>query len=102
MSDDTFDLSEPYGDSDLTNLEVFCFGAAVLNAAAASMRLGHTSPGMTLDYMTNPEALGLFGLVARDFIAWTSGRKHMVPDCEQRFRQWASSVAGALPYEAAS
>lgn len=104
----TLDLSAPYAGSELTNAEIFYLGEAIARWIITTNRLGHSSPGMTLDYATDLARTGnLVALVARDFIAWTSNRKHLVPEgCEERLAAWTDSldaaIAAALPIGAAS
>lgn len=86
------DLAAPFGDTNLTNLEVFMVGEAVFNWLTAVTRLGHTSPGATLDYATHAAELGIGVLIVRDFVAWTSGRVDKVPGCEERLRELAQNA----------
>lgn len=67
-------------------------GAALLNFAVATIRLGHVTPAETLDYT---QWDGLFGsddsaapTIVRDFVAWTGRRQHLAPGAEQRLRDW--------------
>lgn len=87
MSGDVIDLTEKYGHTTLSNAEVWMMGQAFYTWVGATCRLGHSSPGSTLDYTTNPEALSLPALIMRDFVAWTSGRVNLAEDCEQRLRE---------------
>jgi hypothetical protein len=83
---DSLDLDAKYGSTTLSNTEVFMLGEALLVWLGTCIRLGHASPGSTLDYTTSPEHLSLGGLIVRDVIAWTSGRVELAPGCEQRVR----------------
>lgn len=84
------DLAEKYGDTTLSNYEVFMVGESVINWITAVVRLGHASPASTLDYATDVPTLG--GLLVRDFVAWTSGHTSKVPGCEERMREWAAAA----------
>lgn len=67
------------------------YGDALMGWIASTALTGHASPGSTLDYV-QPEAWSGQAFVA-DFVAWTSGRKHMRPDCEDRLREWGMTQA---------
>ena len=86
------DLAAKYGETTLSNYEVFMLGQALVNWIGLVGRLGHASPASTLDYTTNPEAMTLGTLVLRDFVAWTSGRTDLVEGCEERLREWAEAA----------
>lgn len=66
-------------------------GAALWSWVAAVNRHGHASPASTLDYTTCvPGDLDASAatFIVRDFVAWTSGRKHLAPGCEERLRSY--------------
>lgn len=92
----SLDLSAKYGETTLSNFEVFMMGEAFYRWVGATITLGHSSPGMALDYTKRDEAMGLPGLIMRDFVAWTSGRTHLVEGAEERLRElFATSNFGA-------
>lgn len=70
---------------DWTFFEVYMLGEAVLRMACATVTLGHTRPGNTLDYTPN-----WFGSAphdfAADFVAWAAGRTRVRPGAEERVR----------------
>lgn len=80
------DLAERYGETTLTNLEVYGIGSAVVRTLGAVCRLGHSSPASLLDYLTDPGVLDTSALIVRDLVAWTAGRGDLVPGCEDRLR----------------
>lgn len=74
-----------------TTTDLALLGAALWSWVAAVNRLGHANPGSTLDYTTGlTEDLDASAAdwIVRDFVAWTSGRKHLVPGCEERLRSY--------------
>ena len=81
MTDQTPPVARPIGDTTVTPLQLMDLGAKLLNAAATVELLGHASPGSALDYWHADSFV-------RDFVAWTSGRKHMAEGCEERVRQY--------------
>ena len=84
-------MTRRVGTSNLSHFEVFSIGHTVLNWGLTVQRLGHASPASTLDYTTGIQ--DLFGLVVRDFVAWTSGRTGMVPgDCRERFLAYLAAA----------
>ena len=86
MDDFSIDLREKYGATTLTNGEVFEVGQAFFGWLSAVARIGHDSPGSTLDYTVDPKWETPAPFIMRDFVAWTSGRKHLAPGCEERLR----------------
>lgn len=79
-------MMRKYGGTEWAGIEIFQLGEAVINAAVTVAQLGHSSPASVLDYLPS----GLVGSAPHDFlydfIAWTSGRKHLRPGCEDRIR----------------
>lgn len=88
----TMDLSEKYGKTTLSNYEVFGLGESLLAWMGTVTRLGHESPGSTLDYTVGAWTDNIFAYVIRDFVAWTSGRTKLVPDCEERIRGYIADA----------
>lgn len=62
-------------------------GMALQNWLDTTQLLGHTTPAGSLDYV-HPEE-GSAGAFVKDFVAWTSGRRHLAPGCEERLREFA-------------
>lgn len=68
--------------TDIRYADLALIGAAILTTVVTVQRMGWASPGSSLDY-TN----GLrepHDLIVRDFIAWTSGRRSLAADCDER------------------
>lgn len=86
------DMAAKYGHTTLSNFEVFALGDALLSWMGTVARLGHSSPGSVLDYTKGGFTTNLFAYVIRDFVAWTSGRVDLVPDCEDRIRQYIAQA----------
>lgn len=80
-------LCHPYGDTTWKCLEVWQLGEAVLRMSTATAQLGHASPGSTLDYLPHVITGSVPVDYIHDFVAWTSGRKHLRPGCEERIRE---------------
>ena len=64
-------------------------GIALRNWVATTVLLGHASPGSTLEYV-DVEPWSDSALI-KDFVAWTSGRKHLAEGCDARLREWANA-----------
>lgn len=77
-----------------TDADLMLIGAAVLNSVTATLRLGHSTPGMTLDYMTWVDALegsdSAAPAIVRDFVTWTSGRNHLNPGAKDRLERFVT------------
>lgn len=102
MSDTTIDLVDNIPGANITYAEVLEIGTALLNWTASVGRLGHASPGSTLDYTRVLDSIP--ALIVRDFVAWTSGRTHLVPgDPAERLNQllaaagWEAMVVDSMP-----
>jgi len=76
-----------------TTIDLALIGAALLNAVAATMQLGHTTPAETLDYshldLSDPDSSAASWIV-RDFIAWT-GRQDLAEGAEDRLRDFVDA-----------
>lgn len=89
MSDDIYDdafvevMGRRVDDTDWTVLDIYLVGEAVLNTINIVHTLGHTSPASTLEYTAGATP---HTAIVRDFVAWTSGRKQLAPDCEENLR----------------
>jgi hypothetical protein len=93
MSNTTIDLTDKYQQTTLTNYEVLELGAALLSWMLTVERLGHASPASVLDYTGNTDMFDSPSpLIVRDFVAWTSGRKDVVPGCEERLRSLVAAT----------
>lgn len=74
-----------------SDIDIYLIGKALLNWVATTVQVGHSSPGMTLDYVHLDDSLGdesAAPLIVRDFVAWTSGRQHLAEGAEERLRRW--------------
>jgi hypothetical protein len=72
-------------------LNMALIGNAVQAFVANCAMFGHASPAGTLDYWhAEPWTADAF---VKDFVAWTSGRRHMAEGCEDRLREWGLEEA---------
>lgn len=90
MSDDNVTMTR----DQLRALAIAAERGLALDAWVANVvLLGHASPSGGLDY-THPEE-GSATAFIKDFVAWTCGRKHTAPGCEERLREFGAVEARA-------
>lgn len=80
--------------TDVTYGDLALIGSSLLSTVSTVAIHGWASPGSTLDYtrqLADPHSL-----IVRDFVAWTSHRKRLADNCEERLRTFVDESGWTL------